>query len=328
MANSESAEAMRTAAARFLDGLDDGARTTATFPFGDDGERRDWHYVPRTRNGLSLAAMDATQAELAYRLLATGLSLHGYAAATAIVALEDVLDRIEGGHRHRHRRDYSVTVFDEPHPTEPWGWRFEGHHVSLNVTVVGGEVIGTPLFLGANPAETTTPTGHTVTRPLAAEEDLAFALLATLDPDARRRAQLDHDAPDDVLTTNVPSLDDLDHLLGDGAADAGVRLADLTGDAADAAQQLVHVYLDRLPPDVAGPWSQRIERTWGDVRFAVAGEPAHRRPHYYRLVGPSLLVEYDNTQNDANHVHTVLRDPEGDFGVGLLRHHLDHDHDH
>lgn len=327
MANSESAEAMREAAQRFLDGLGDSRRTTATYPLGDD-ERLDWHYVPRTRNGLSLAAMDATQATAAYRLLATGLSLHGYAAATAVVALEDVLDGIEGGHRHRHRRDYSVTVFDAPHHTDAWGWRFEGHHVSINVTVVDGEVAGTPLFLGANPAEVTTPTGHPVTRPLGAEEDVALALLAALTDDERAAAQLAPDAPDDILTTNAPRLDDLDALLGDGGADAGLRLADLAGaTAADAARGLIDLHLDRLPADVAGPWHERIGRTWGDVRFAVAGEPAHRRPHYYRLVGPDLLVEYDNTQNDANHVHTVLRDPTGDFGLDLLRRHrAEHHH--
>lgn len=327
MAKSESAEAMRTAARRFLDGLDDSRRTTATCPLDDD-ERRDWHYVPRTRNGLSLAAMDATQATAAFHLLATGLSLPGYAAATAIVALEDVLDRIEGGHRHRHRRDYSVTVFDEPHATDAWGWRFEGHHVSVNVTIVGGEVAGTPLFLGANPAEATTLTGHPVTRPLGAEEDVALALLDALTPDERAAAQLGPDAPDDILTTNAAGLDDLDALLADGGADAGLRMADLAdATAAGAARSLVDLYLDRLPADVAGPWHERIERTWGDVRFAVAGDPAHRRPHYYRLVGPDLLVEYDNTQNDANHVHTVLRDPEGDFGIDLLRRHrAEHHH--
>jgi hypothetical protein len=323
MANSESAEAMRTAALRFLDSLDDDQRGTAAFPF-DDGhaaadERRDWHYVPRIRNGLSLSAMDADQAIAAYGLLSTGLSLHGYAAATAIVALEDVLDRIEGGHRRRHRRDYSITVFGEPDATDAWGWRFEGHHVSINVTVADGRTTGTPLFLGANPAEITAGEhGHPVTRPLAAEEDVAFALLATMTEDQRDTATISDTAPDDILTTAAPRLDEPGVL----PAPAGVRLADLDSDLTEA---LVRLYLDRLPGDVAGPWWERLRPTWGDLRFAVAGAPAHRRPHYYRLGGPSLLIEYDNTQNEANHVHTVVRDPDGDFGEDLLRrHHADH----
>ncbi|HVF33280.1 MAG TPA: DUF3500 domain-containing protein [Acidimicrobiales bacterium] len=324
MGNSEStAGAMRAAATAFVERV---GALAATHPFVD-GERTDWHYIPRRRNGLSLAVMGSEEAKVAAGLLATGLSLAGYAAATAIVALEDVLDRLEGGHRHRHGRDYSVTVFGDPGGAgsggEPWGWRFEGHHVSVNVTLVGDEITAVPLFLGANPAEVLTATGRPVTRPLAAEEDLAIALVTGLSAAQRDRALVDETAPDDILTEAVPRLD----ATNLPPAGVGLRFAELSGGARDLAHDLVRLYLDRLPADVAAAWWERLEPDLGDVHLALAGRPAHRRPHYYRLLGPRLLVEYDNTQNGANHVHTVLRDPDDDFGDDLLRRHR-HEHAH
>jgi hypothetical protein len=323
---------MRAAAAAFLESLGEPTRRhEAQRPFADEDERRNWHYIPRERNGLSLAHADVHQANAAYRLLATALSLSGLATTTAIVALEDVLDRIEGGHRHRHHRDYSVTVFGEPDVdhadhdddhADPWGWRFEGHHVSINVTVVDGVVSASPLFLGANPAELLGPTGTPVTRPLAAEEDLALTLFGAMTPDQRDDAVLSDQAPDDILTTAAPRLTD-EGVLPEAL---GVRLGTLAGDAATLARQLVRLYLDRLTPDVADAWWRDLEPTWGEIHLAVAGRAGHRLPQYYRLLGSRLLVEYDNTQNDANHVHTVVRDPEGDFGDDLLRRHREAHH--
>lgn len=319
MANSESAKAMRAAAITFLEAA---PAPAARRPFVDEDERRNWHYVPRRRQGLSLADMDAAQEQAAFGLLATGLSATGHAAATAVVALEEVLDRKEGGARHRHRRDYSVSVFGDPvtDAASPWGWRFEGHHVSVNATVAGGGVALAPVFLGANPAEVVGPSGQPITRPLAAEEDVAVRLVDALPPAQRDEAFVSDSAPDDILTEAAPRLDEAN--LPDRA---GVRLASLDGEGRELAEILIRLYLDRLPADVAGAWWARLEPELGDVHVAFAGETSHRRPHYYRLLGPSLLVEYDNTQDDANHVHTVVRDPAGDFGDDLLRAHR-HDH--
>jgi hypothetical protein len=320
MANSESARATSDAARALLDGLDEEQRTKATADFGGDGDddaRTDWHYIPRRRAGLSFRRMDAEQEQLAYRVVATGLSLPAFAAVTTIIGLEDVLDQLEGGGRQRHRADYSVIVFGEPGAPR-WGWRFEGHHVSLNVTVVYGAIIATPLFLGSNPAEVVASTGAVVARPLAGEEDLALALFATLDAAQRDETLLGPEAPDDILTTNAPTLDELPDARG-------VRFAELRGSGPAAAESLVRHYLDRLPPAEADDWWHRLRPDLGDVRFAFAGQPEHRRPQYYRLAGPHLFVEYDNTQNDANHVHSVLRDPARDFGIDLLRtHRRDH----
>lgn len=306
---------MAAAAHRFLDSLDGEARAVALTAFADEDARHDWHYIPRTRPGLALTAMGARAQKAAHDLVATGLSLPAFAAATTIMALEDVLDRVEGGARSRHRGDYSVTVFDEPAPGATWGWRFEGHHVSLNVAVVDGDVATTPLFLGANPAEVLSPSGAAVTRPLGGEEDLALDLVASLTGSQREAASVADEAPDDILTTNAADLDDFTDTAG------GVRFAELVGSGPAAARDLVDHYLDRLPGPQAEAWRRRLEPGFGDIRFAFAGEMAHRRPHYYRIAGPTLFVEYDNTQNDANHVHTVLRDPARDFGRDLLREH-------
>ena len=322
MPYSESAKRMADAARAFLESLDVGdarRQADATIPFSNAAARQDWHYIPRQRDGLSFRDMDAAQEQRAYELLTTGLSVPAFAAVTTIIGLENVLDELEERAFHRHRADYSVTVFGAPGDTKgAWGWRFEGHHVSINVTVVDGAVAATPLFLGSNPAEVLSGSGAAVVRPLAGEEDIALDLVAALTKRHREQARLADDAPDDILTTNAPTLDEL-------PTAAGVRLADLTGTARTTAELLVQHYLDRLPATEAEAWWARLvaptNGSFGDVRFAFAGEPAHRRPHYYRLAGPDLFVEYDNTQNGANHVHTVLRDPNRDFGTDLLRRH-------
>jgi hypothetical protein len=308
---------MASAASELLGALDDQRREVAALAFGDEAARRDWHYVPRLRRGLSLADMDASQERLAYRLLASGLSLHAFAQATTIIALEDVLDVMEGGRAGRHRADYSVTVFGAPGAAGPWGWRFEGHHLSLNVTVVGGAVSSTPLFLGANPARLAHD-GTVVVRPLAAEEDLARDLLGALAPPLHSLAVVSETAPDDILTGNAPRLDE-------EVRPRGVRGGELPADAAQLLRRLVATYLDRLPPAFAQEARDRLDAQFGEFAFAWCGKLEPGRPHYYRVQGPAFLVEYDNTQDGANHVHTVWRSPAGDFGEDLLRRHL-HEH--
>ena len=310
---------MAGAATAFLAGLDDQQRASANLPFTDDAARRDWHYIPRSRGGLAFGEMTSKQEKLAHYLVQTGLSLHAYAQVAAIVALEDVLDAIEEQARGRTRTDYSTTVFGDPTTSDPWGWRFEGHHVSLNVTVVDGSVVSaTPHFLGANPAEV----GHahaSVLRPLAAEEDLARALLGALEPHHRESAVVNDVAPDDILTEARPRVTD------DAVPDEGVRFGELDGRAAELFEALLGTYIARLPDVLAARSGAKLESSLGDIRFVWAGETGRRQPHYYRLHGPGVLIEYDNTQNDANHIHTVWRDPNGDFGDDLLaEHHARH----
>ncbi|MDP8969433.1 MAG: DUF3500 domain-containing protein [Actinomycetota bacterium] len=302
----------------FVETLDESGRRQACFAFEAHQQRRDWHYVPRPRPGLSLEAMDPRQRKQAHRLLAAVLRPHAYAQAATITALEDVLDELEGRQRGRRAGDYAVSVFGDPGVDAAWGWRFEGHHLSVNVTVVDGSHVSvTPLFFGANPARV--PHGDVdVVRPLPEEEQAARALLAALAPTQRRAAVYSDEAPADICTGNQPQ-------VGDGLAPVGVAGADLEATAAGLLRRLVAVYLDRVSADLGWAGAAVLERV-EQVRFAWAGSPEPGRPHYYRLQAPGLLVEYDNTQNGANHIHTVVRDPADDFGAGLLARHLAADH--
>lgn len=301
---------MRAAATALLAGLRGDVRERAACAF-DDPRRRRIEYRPRPQHGVSLTELDPAARKSAHRLLATALSPHAYAQAMAIVALEEVLDRAEGWRRGRHSNDYSVVVFGDPGAGEPWAWRFEGHHLSLTMTLDGDRVAPTPVFLGANPARVRFG-GHDVLRPLGPEEDLARALLAALDPRARSEAIVADEPPDDLRSG--PRADIEGQFLPLGVA--GARM----GPTARALLwQVVAAYLDRLPPDLAAAEAAALDVR--ELHFAWEGSVEPGGGHYYRIQAPGLLVEYDNQDNDANHAHTVLRRPGADFGDVLAAHH-------
>jgi hypothetical protein len=324
---SETARRMAEAATTFLASLSADQRERASFPVASD-ERRNWHYIPRERQGLAFKDMDASQVQLAHALLSSGLSRRGYAKAVTIMSLEKVLGELEGTVR-RFPRDpelYYVTLFGTPSDDAPWGWRVEGHHVSVNVLVAGGQRIApTPNFFGANPAKvpgegaTGYPhpgavPGLTGLRVLAAEEDLARRLLAALDGGRRERAILDPEAPGDILTRSER------YVKPD--TPAGVAAGDMTDGQSHLLMDLVGEYVGRMPEDVADTRMNQIEKAGrAHIHFAWAGPQEVGKPHYYRLQGPSFLVEYDNTQNNANHIHSVWRDFAGDWGEDLLAGH-------
>ena len=294
---------MEAAVTAFLESLRNDQLDKAVFAFGNEATRRQWTYLPGTRPGLALSAMTPEQQKLALQLLASALSIEGYATATTVMALEDVLDHIEGGHLQRHRGDYWVCVFG-PRTADVTGWRFEGHHLSVNVTVVDNEVVDVPLFFGANPASIG------AVRPLAPEEDLGRRL-ATL---IGEPAVIADTAPDDILSKDAPTLDG-------SLQPEGVTLASLDGEASQVAGQLLATYLGRLP-EARRPAPSAL----GDLHFGWAGSLTPGEGHYYRLQGPTFLIEYDNTQNNANHIHTVMRDAANDFGDDALRRHRSEDH--
>ncbi|MBV8385298.1 MAG: DUF3500 domain-containing protein [Acidimicrobiia bacterium] len=286
-------------------------------PFDNEQERRNWMYWPAPRQGVPFSDLSSDQQQLAFGIVAAVVSLPAYAKVTTIIGLEEVLREMELGGRGRRRPDglprdpskYFTTLFGDAGGIGPWGWRFEGHHVSLHVTVVDGEVASTPCFLGSNPAEVVHG-DRVVLRPLAEEEDTGRALLEALPADQRKRALIDDRAPDDILTFNSPRVGvDLS---------GGVALADLSGSARSIADALVDLHVDRV--------KFPVDTDTSDVHFAWAGSPERGSHHYYRLSGSRFLVEYDNTQNDANHAHSVWRDPANDFGDDLLRRHLTEDH--
>ncbi|HEY2703408.1 MAG TPA: DUF3500 domain-containing protein [Candidatus Dormibacteraeota bacterium] len=303
---------MVAAASALLDALDAPGRVRALIPF-DDPRRMRWTYLPRERFGLPLRAMDGDQRLLAHRLLRTALSLAGLAQAATVTAWETVLEAVE--RRDDGRRDpgrYHVVVFDQPSPEARWGWRFEGHHLSVSVTLRGDTpVTATPLFLGANPARVGFEGGGTL-RPLGVEEDLGRELLASLGPAARGRAVVDALAPEDILSGTAVD--------AGGLPVAGVLAGELEGEPRQLLGRLVRLYVARLDPAL-GALFAGVEDDPG-LRFAWAGGGEPGMPHYYRLAGERLLVEYDCTQDGANHVHTVVRDPRGDIGVDPLRAHV------
>jgi hypothetical protein len=304
---------MRSAATALLAALDGAQRELAARPFTDDAARRWLEYRPRPRPGACLADMDVAARKAAHRLLATALSDHTYAQATAVMALEEVLDRREAGKRGRHSGDYWVAVFGDPAGDEPWSWRFEGHHLSVTMTVVGDEVSPAPVFLGANPA-CVSYAGRPVTRPLGPEEDLARALLDAVGPVGRAHAIVSDRAPGDIRTGTRPRADEGIQPLGLAAHRLGP-----TGRA--LFDQLLALYLDRLPPELATREMARVAA--GELHFAWEGPTSPGQRHYYRLQGDDLLIEYDNTADDGNHAHTVLRRPRSDFGDDVLAAHRD-----
>jgi hypothetical protein len=313
------------AAARvFLGIVHDSVRGIAAFPF-DSPERTNWVFVPQERTGLPLARMRPEERTAADGLLRTALSGEGYDKAMGIVRNEATLGELErqAGVRNYGRRNpelYYTWIFGSPQPDSAWGWRFEGHHLSINVTRVGrNSQVVAPLFMGANPARV--PSGpEQGRRLLAAEEDLARELLAMLTPQQRFRTVLADSTFGDIVTRNDPEVRPLQL--------EGLPVAEMTEPQRRQLRALLEVYAGRMTEAAARRQMQRADSAGFDqLRFAWAGSDQVGEPHYYRIHGPTLLVEYDNTQNGANHIHSVWRDLQNDFGGDLLReHYRRHEH--
>jgi hypothetical protein len=307
--------AMAEGANAFLASLTQEQRAKAAFRL-EDGQRKEFYFVPRARFGIPLKDLSEQQRQLAFAFLRTGLGADGYRKATSIIDLEPVLFELEGKERI-HPRDpqlYYLSLFGTPSARTPWGWRFEGHHLSLNVTVVRGELISTtPLFMGSNPAQI--PRGpRQGFRALAEEEDEGRALIQSLDAEQRTVAIIQEKAPSDILTMNRPQVEPL--------VPVGLTATRMTPAQKAQLTRLIDVYLARMPNDLAAERRAKLQAAGLDqVSFAWAGGIEKGDYHYYRVQGPTFLIEYDDTQNNANHIHSVWRDFTGDFGVDLLREH-------
>lgn len=309
---------MAAAATVFLSTLSPEQSRQATFAM-DATERMRWHFIPPEsfpRAGVVLTALDDRQRGAAHTLLKAGLSQLGYETATAIMALEQVLKELQQGTQlARDSTAYYITVFGSPSAGGTWAWRFEGHHLSLHFTIVGGSVtVSTPSFLGASPAEVRAGPQRG-RRALGSAEDAAYALLGTLSEAQRAQAVISDSAPPDILTgTSLPA---------EPLPPTGVLASQLTPAQQTLLRQLLHAHASLITGDIAAERWRRIEEAgFEKISFAWAGAAERGQPHYYRVQGPSFLVEYDNTQSNANHVHTVWRDFAGDFGADLLREHL------
>ncbi len=304
---------MRDAAEEVLTALPDAARAKVQRDFGDP-DRFDWHFTPRTRNGVALKELDAKGREAIHALLRQALSATGYRKVVNIIELEQVLREIETFGLMRDPERYHLTVYGRPDRSAAWGWRFEGHHLSLNFTLTGEKMlVDTPSFFGANPA--LVPKGPKKgLRALAAEEDEARALLDLLSNEQRREAVFDERTYGDIVTGNAGKVDPLNPV--------GIAAAKLDDKQRSQLLKLIEIYAASFEPGLAQARLARVrEGGIENIRFGWAGALERGRRHYYRIQGPHFLIEYDASQGDGNHIHSVWRDFNGDFGRDLLRTH-------
>lgn len=313
------AASMVTAANAFLTALSPEQRQQATYPIDSDELTR-WHFVPAQqfpRNGLPIRAMNPAQRALAQELLKTGLSQRGYTQATTImVDLETILKEMENGSAMRDPEQYAFTIFGAPAAGEAWGWRVNGHHLAVHFNIRNGTAVASsPAFFGSNPAEVRVEGPKKGLRVLGDREDTARALLLALDPAQRVTAMIADAAPNDIVTKTAAKVDPL--------SPPGLAASAMTTKQREMLMAVIETYASSMAADIAADRLAELRAAGLErITFAWAGEAERGRKHYYRVQGPTFLIEYDNTQNDANHVHSVWRDFRGDFGRDLLREHV------
>jgi hypothetical protein len=303
-------------ATRFLSLLPEELLAQAVFPF-DSEERFDWHFVPRTRKGLSMKVMNEQQRNAAMALLRMGLSEQGYHTAQEIMDLENVLRELENRPSDDTRRDpinYSFSIFGTPSEQQPWGWRIEGHHLSLHFSFISRKQISfMPGFMGTNPA--IVPSGPQKGRQiLKRESEVAYELLKSFTPDQLQQVVFAAESPYEIITANNRKIS--------LESPAGLSYALMNASQKKKMLELLNVYIGRYHKTLANNRVAQLEKMGLDkIYFAWAGSQDRSTGHYYRIQGPTLLIEFDNTQNDANHVHTVVRDLNNDFGEDFLSEH-------
>ena len=309
---------MSECARRFLAALDANQRGRATFSFDAD-ERMNWHFIPKERKGLALREMSPYQKHLASALLAAGLSQAGYIKAVTIMSLEDILRIIENASgEYRNPEKYYFSIFGTPAENGKWGYRVEGHHFSQNYTIVNGKVIDAPSFFGAHPAEVQEGARKGL-RTLAAEDDLGIELIHSLDEPQQKIAIVTATAYTDILTSASRRA----ALKGQPS---GLSASAMNARQFDALMALVEEYARNLPDELKGDRIAQINKAGRDIHFAWSGGINRGDPHYYRVQTPAFLIELDDTQDDANHIHSVWRDLTGDFGEDLLSQHYQASH--
>jgi hypothetical protein len=309
---------MTECANRFLAALDADQRGKATFAFDAD-ERMNWHFIPKARKGLPLREMTPYQRHLASALLAAGLSQTGYIKAVTIMSLEDVLRMIENDSGEvRNPEKYYFSVFGTPSDHGTWGYRVEGHHLSQNYTMVNGSVVDGPSFFGANPAEVRQGPRKGL-RTLAGEDDLGLELMHALDEEQRKVAIVDPKAYPDILTgANRKAA-----LQGQPS---GLSASKMNSGQFEALRALMEEYAHNVPGELAAVRMAQIDKAGRDTYFAWSGGIERADLRYYRVQAPSFLIELDDTQDGANHIHSVWRDFSGDFGEDLLAQHYQTSH--
>jgi hypothetical protein len=278
-------------------------------------QRESWHYVPRSRPGVAFRAMTPPQATAAWDVLGTLLSRRGLEQVRGELLLEKVLGEITGSTSFRDPGNYALALFGDPGGTGPWAWRFEGHHLSISVLVAPGHGVSvTPVFFGANPAHVPRNHAHGGFRLVGAEEDAAFSLIQSLEGSVRTQAVISDRALGDIVS-------------GPGREAAlqryeGTPLALLNDAQRSGVMRILELYAGTMRAEIATSALAKVSESGVEaLHFAWAGSLVRGRPHYFRVHGPAALIEYDNTQDGANHVHSVWIDPQGVFGRDLLKAH-------
>lgn len=305
----------------FLSSLSPAQKNKALYEWKSD-ERLNWHFVPKDRNGISLHALDAKQRAVAFALLKSSLSIQGYQKATGILSLEKILQQVEGRKEDDTYRDplnYYFTIFGNPEEKTLWGWRLEGHHLSLNFSSANGVMeSSTPTFWGSNPAMV--PSGNDRGKKTLKEEmDLGFELINSMNDQQLAKARFTDIALPEIVSYNKQKAELLNP--------AGIIYTDLNADQKKIFLRLLDAYIKNYEFGFSEKLMAKIKKAGIDhLSFAWAGSLKPGVGHYYRIQGPMLLIEYDNTQNNSNHIHTVVRDLTNDFAADILREHYMKEH--
>lgn len=321
------ASVMANCASRFLAALDDNQRAKASFPFSTD-ERMNWHFIPNNmhlsfdslgeRKGLPWREMSPDQKHLASALLAAGLSQTGYIKAVTIMSLDEVLRAMGNDPGHRDPEKYYFSIFGTPSGKDAWGYRVEGHHLSQNYTIVRGQVVDGPSFFGSNPAEVRKGPRKGL-RTLPREDDLALELIQSLDEQQQKVAIVDTTAYNEILTA-------VSRKAALQGQPSGLSATKMNAREFDALMTLVEEYARNVPDEVASARIVQMNQAGKNIHFAWTGGVNRGDPHYYRIQTPSFLIEFDDTQDNANHIHSVWRNFNGDFGLDLLKQHYQSSH--
>ena len=303
---------MTVTADRFVDSLKEAQVAKATYPY-DSPERLNWHFIPRARNGLPIKELSSEQRALAFALIQSGLSGAGFLKATTIMSLEQILLELEKGSGPKRDPElYYLTIFGKPEDRGKWGWRIEGHHLSLNFTLADGKIVAaTPAFFGSNPGEVRQGPRQGV-QTLADRDERALRLVQALDDDQRKKAVFAEKAPGEIRAATVatpqPPTDPA----------VGIAYGEMNADQRAGLRALIESYAMDMPIEVAKAWLDEIASAGSEnVKFTWAGPADRSQGHAYRIQGPTFLIEFNNTQNNANHVHSVWRNMLGDFGIPL-----------
>ena len=299
----------------FINSLDSVQKSKALFAF-DDLTRYNWHYVPASmhqRDGIPMKDLTPDQKEKLNALLQMFLSKKGYNRTSSIMDLEYILLELQPTNTHRIPENYLVAIYGTPGKNNVWGWKFSGHHIALNFTVINNKLEFAPFFFGSNPAMVTQGSKKGL-RVLREEEDLGLELINLLTAEQKQKAIFQSTAFNDIVTTNSKQATPLEPV--------GISVSEMSGAQYQLLKKIILSYLSSMPPAVAKIRMNKIAKEdMKSLRFGWAGETVLNKPHYYRIQGKTFLIEFDNTQNNANHIHLVWRDFKGDFGTDLLKEH-------